>query len=833
MLDANGDGEENKTEDYVLAQAQWIGNGTLIPTDAPVIGSVSDAQTISGVSSAVLTASEVTDSDGIARVWAIIRPPDFQMGPSGNPVQGLPSVELMPQGGDEYKGTYSGFNIEGTYHVAIYARDRVGNSSIPKLTTVTVNSPLRRRAVIVCGGSEADSLWPAVEKSGTVAYEALRFQGYKDEDIYFLSPVTFSSGVDVTPTLSNLQYALTTWATQSTQDVVVYLVGKGVNGSFQINPSEMLSATQLDTCLDTLQSYLSGMVTVVYDGDYAGSFIPELIPPEGKQRIVIASTEATQEVQFLSDGDISFSKYFWKMVLNGANVRAAFAQAYDAMVYCGGQKPVMDDTGDGVADEKKDGYVARCYTLGAGIMLAGDDPVIGSVVPPQTLQGTTTATVWAENITTTGSIQRVWAVVSAPRYPEELGGGSVSTVELTDTGGGHYEGSLSGLTTYGVHQVAVYAMDTEGNVSLPKETHVDQEVGPDLYEDDDSAAKAWVIVIDYEEAQRHNFHDEGDEDWVKFYGVADETYEIKTWNLDSNADTVISVYGENGTTPVAEPRDIKKPGEEESLSWKCLVDGVYYVKVTQSEPGVYGEKTGYNLEVYRPVGAGVGWIKGIVVNSSGSGVGGAVVTTSPGKASAICFPDGSYIVVVDAGTYTVTVEADGYLTQSRSSITVSELGTSNLPPFSLSYNCGYIQGKVSHALGVGIIGAVVTLNPGNYAHTTTSEGDYSICVLPGTYTVTVEADGYETQSQSGITVNEGSTITLNLSLPQKPKKGDINNDNNVDLADLIIVLKVLAGQDTTGLIRDDYAASGVDVNGDNKPGMQEAIYILQELSGLR
>lgn len=105
----------------------------------------------------------------------------------------------------------------------------------------------------------------------------------------------------------------------------------------------------------------------------------------------------------------------------------------------------------------------------------------------------------------------------------------------------------------------------------------------------------------------------------------------------------------------------------------------------------------------------------------------------------------------------------------------------------------------------------------------------------GTYTVTAQAQGFVPQSRSGTKVNPLGTTNLNFSLSSLPggKKGDINNDNNVDLTDPIIVLKALSGQNTTGLIRDDYASSGADVNGDNKVGIQEAIYILQELSGLR
>ena len=63
--------------------------------------------------------------------------------------------------------------------------------------------------------------------------------------------------------------------------------------------------------------------------------------------------------------------------------------------------------------------------------------------------------------------------------------------------------------------------------------------------------------------------------------------------------------------------------------------------------------------------------------------------------------------------------------------------------------------------------------------------------------------------------------------------GNINGDDEVDIADAIIVLKVLADIKTTGLIRSDYAASGADVNKDNEIGTEELIYILQKAAGMR
>jgi parallel beta-helix repeat protein len=57
--------------------------------------------------------------------------------------------------------------------------------------------------------------------------------------------------------------------------------------------------------------------------------------------------------------------------------------------------------------------------------------------------------------------------------------------------------------------------------------------------------------------------------------------------------------------------------------------------------------------------------------------------------------------------------------------------------------------------------------------------------------------------------------------------GDLNGVGGVDLADAIIALKIVAGINVGNI------AAGADVNSDNKIGLEEVIYILQKVAGLR
>jgi len=678
LLDDNGNGVGNDQDDGLLAAVTYIGNGTLIHGDAPTIGSISPDQTISDSSSALLYADGVTDDDGIGRVWAIIRPPDYRQGASANPVSELPFVDLKPVEGDRYEVTFDGFNKEGTYQLAIYAMDGIGNATIPVLTTVTVNNPLKRRAIIVAGGSQSDALWPAIEKNAGLAYEALRFQGYSDDDIHFMSPVTFSAGVDRLATVSELEYAISGWTGFDTQDLVVYMIGDGGQGTFNINSTEQLAVTDLDTWLDSLQAQVPGVVTVIYDARESGSFLGSLLPPSGKERIVLASTRMNQSAYFLWDGDVSFSRFLWGKIANGADIRSAFVHAKKAMSYLtDNQVPQIDGNGNGIPNEKVDGYLPRSYTLGVGIMLAGDDPLIGSVSPGQTLSGDTSATIWAE-VTTTGAISRVWAVITPPNHQQtDRAVIDLPSIDLVyNNVSGRHEGTYESFGEYGSYHIVVYASDAEGNISLPLTTAVAQTV--DMYEDDDTYEKANVILIWDPDYQRHNLHTEQDEDWVKFYAVEGETYRAEVSAAEANCDTTITIFSPDGQSIIEGEIDDGFPGEGEYAEFDCLQSGIYYVRIRYSPEGLseYGEKTGYSLSLSQPYAPFGGYLTGYVTPAVST----ILTATSPNAAtsSALTLPNGGYLMAPEAGTYKLTAVAEGYDTYVKEGVEIGQLETTTV-----------------------------------------------------------------------------------------------------------------------------------------------------------
>ena len=713
-LDDSGNGVGDEPGDGAIAQNAYIGNRTLISGARPVIGSVSDPQTINDTSSAVISASGVTDDDGIARVWALLRPPNFNLESTDNPVQELPSIDLLPviDSPGDYTASYDGFNSTGTYQIAIYAQDRAGNTSVPELTSVSVNNPMAHRAIILAGGAPSDDLWPAIESNVKLSYEALSFQGYGVDDIYLLSPASIPGVTKqhVLNTYDNLKFAVETWAAENTQDLVIYLVGKTENGSFRINQAETLAGADLDAWLDLLQDVDSpqvSRVTLIYDASQAGTFLPAMTPPVGQERILVAAAADNESAYFLAQGTISFSNFFWRRVLNGTNVYNSFVHARQAIQLASGrrQNPSLDDSGNGIGNEKSvDGKIARNYTLGFGLMLAGDEPIINSISPDQILNGSAEAEIWVDGVTATGVIDKVWAVVTPPGYSPDIESAVVSSLPTfpldhqisgpDDTG--KYSGTFIGFSQTGEHIITVYAADTSGNLSLPAETKVTQQTGTDAFEDDDSPENASVITINASAAQSHNFHDEGDQDWIIFYGMAGENYAIQTENPDPNSDTVLTLFDYTGVNSLA-TQDDYGPGKGEILSWESPADGIYYVRISQYPGAGYGQNTSYQFRIYNPVGAFPGYINGVVTDSiSGAPMSLTRIRTDANVAALSLPGTGVYLMLHPAGNFTLTAESSGYeIYTSQVTVTESVVVNLNIPMTSLCLPPAAPQGLTS------------------------------------------------------------------------------------------------------------------------------------------
>jgi hypothetical protein len=199
----------------------------------------------------------------------------------------------------------------------------------------------------------------------------------------------------------------------------------------------------------------------------------------------------------------------------------------------------------------------------------------------------------------------------------------------------------------------------------------------DGFEQDNTLETAKDIFVDASisqfPAQVHNFHQTGDEDWVKFYALGTvanpKSYTITTRNLGTNCDTVITLYDANGTV-LRGPINDGWEGEDETLSWNCASAGYYYVKITPSTSTNVGANSNYELSVFIPTG-GLGVLFGVVKDALTSlPIANASVTTNSGIELPVL--DGSFLRDIAAGQYTLTAYSNGYQVASVANVIVQD-----------------------------------------------------------------------------------------------------------------------------------------------------------------
>jgi sugar lactone lactonase YvrE len=673
VVDANGDGVGNEADDYGRLADFSLVNAGEVPGTAPTIGGVTVTPASDDLDLAIIRATEV--SDGVARVWAEVRPPSAGSRPDGtDSVLNLPSVTLAPDGARSWSGRLEGLSGGEEYLIAVYARDRAGNLSLPEIRMFTPGSTLRRRAILVGGGSGADDRWTVTRNAITLAGEALTVQGYAPDDIRVLSPVPFSPDVDAAATALALRTAITDWAAANTRDLVLYIVGPGADGAVFLN--EPVSATDIDTWLDSLQSSLTGTLTVVLDVDDAGRFLPRLTPPAGRDRILIAGGPADSPA-FIAGGESLFSGFFWRNIGDGKPVGSAFFDAADALsVLTGADRgPLLDDTGNGIGNERADGRRAGSVRIGAGVGLASDPPVVAAVTADETVPPSGEVEITASGVTAVnGDVATVWATIALPADPALAEPPEPVTLNLEKRADATYGATFDETEVFGTYTISVYARDEAGNVSLDSRTAAFQPRGPDVFEPDDAVENAGGIILNAPEPQTRSFHQPGDVDWVRFYAVEGTVYTLSARTMAPGSEPVLSLIDHSGDLVTRWDGPLSADGTRE-VSWRCDLDGIYQLKIENADPEIGGVGVGYELRIYPPVGPFAGFVNGSVIDAvTGLPVSGATIQTDAG-ASDISRPNGRFLLIQAPGVSTLSAEAPGYEMVGVSSVTVGEAGT--------------------------------------------------------------------------------------------------------------------------------------------------------------
>ena len=266
---------------------------------------------------------------------------------------------------------------------------------------------------------------------------------------------------------------------------------------------------------------------------------------------------------------------------------------------------------------------------------------------------------------------------------------------------------------------------------------------------------------------------------------------VTVQNVGGLNETLIDVKVTYGTVSIGSQQVTSLTiGNSVTLSFVWNTTGlnpqIYLVKA-EAILGIDGDRTNNQKTALVVVAAPIGTLAGIVKDASGNPVDGASVTCSTYVNTTDSV--GSYkLSNVLAGVYTITVSKNGYQLSSQANVRVVA-GQTTILNFTLTLlpTSGHIIGTVTDAsTGNPIEGAQVTA--GDHSVSTNATGDYSIELAAGTYTLTVSMGGYESSSETDISVVAGTTTTVDFTLrPSEPL--------NILLyaAAIIVVIIVIAG----------------------------------------
>ena len=337
-----------------------------------------------------------------------------------------------------------------------------------------------QKAIVVAGGGpyRENFLWEATERMAELAITTLRGQGIPREQILYLSAGFGKNDVPDGPaTLASIEAGIIDWAgdvNEPADDVLLYLVDHGGPETFELAKKTLLSASELDGWLDTLQANTASKLVVVYDACQSGSFIPALATTGDQDRMLMMSSGAEERAHFAAKGDISFSFHFWSNFLVGGDLYRSFLAGNNAIeaVFDRRQNAELEVDGDGQANSKQDKVLATAFSFGSGIALASDTPEIGRVSEDIVLNGETKVRIEARDVSGASPIVRVWALVQSPDQIElAIDEPLINTeiLELTDADGdGNWEGVYQDAKIRGAYEFQLFAANEANQYSAPK-----------------------------------------------------------------------------------------------------------------------------------------------------------------------------------------------------------------------------------------------------------------------------------------------------------------------------------------------------------------------------
>lgn len=181
-----------------------------------------------------------------------------------------------------------------------------------------------------------------------------------------------------------------------------------------------------------------------------------------------------------------------------------------------------------------------------------------------------------------------------------------------------------------------------------------------------------------------------------------------------------------------------------------------------------------------------GVIEGVVVDEDGDAIAGATVTLN--GSSVVTVVDGSFSFSVDAGTYALDVEKDGYhlLTMNATALRNETTDLGELELIS-SIVTGDIEGALTDEDGNVMANVTVSLSNGMNTTTDAYGRFWFNDVVVGNYTLTVNVDGYGTLTEDIGVEEDGTTVLNDLTL-----EAEGTDNDGADSSMMLIIVAMLA-----------------------------------------
>ncbi len=362
------------------------------------------------------------------------------------------------------------------------------------------------RVLIVAGGGDypGNALAEQTKALAAYAYSICLARGYEKDDIRWLSAFDEEQDVDgdgindiYGPANKKTLRKSIEWAKSDLispgRRVLIYMIDHAylmqdwseiTDLYFGLNPRQTISTTELDSWLDTLTTDDTNIdVTLVVDSCYSGKFVENCTPPEGEKRLVISSTSADREAVMMPPPELtSFSYIFWGAAYMGATMEEAVkaADGFFREFSPSGQRPQMDDNGDGVFNDA-DGFAMGRDRFGRSWAYAGQGsgefPAFADIYPSDdeflTIQPGSSIDLNTTVVSGSDPLE-VWAVIRPPA-PEIHAGKAVASDRTfkrinLNRSGKTWTGKLKDLAEEGVYIVSYTARFPYERLSRPKIT---------------------------------------------------------------------------------------------------------------------------------------------------------------------------------------------------------------------------------------------------------------------------------------------------------------------------------------------------------------------------